>query len=294
MRLLVTGKDGQVGFELLRSLAPLGEVVGLSRQELDLTDPDAIRRVIRDTKPSIVINPAAYTAVDKAESDQALATKVNAVAPGLLGEEAKRLGALVVHYSTDYVFDGTKPSPYVETDSPNPQSVYGRTKWQGEEALAQSTPKHLILRTSWVLGRHGNNFAKTMLRLAAEREELKVVADQFGAPTSAALLARVTAALIAAYAQGSRDFAFGTYHAVALGETHWCDYARFVMAEAKALGKALRTSPESVHPIATTDYPTPAKRPQNSRLSTEKLTQSFGLTLPPWQDGVREVLAQIL
>jgi len=294
MRILITGKDGQLGHELVHALAPIGEVTSLGRQELDLAHPDAIRRVLRQIRPDVIVNPAAYTAVDRAESERDLATRVNATAPGILGAEAHSLGALLIHYSTDYVFDGAQATPYRETDDANPQSVYGLTKYQGEQALAAATRRHLILRTSWVLGAHGNNFAKTMLRLASERNELRVVADQIGAPTSTALLARVTADLVVAHATSSENFAFGTYHVVAAGETHWCDYARFVVAEAQAAGKTLRANPEAIHPISAADYPTAAKRPASSRLSTEKLFRTFGWKMPPWQDAVRSVLQQIL
>lgn len=218
MRILITGKNGQVGFELQRSLAPLGDIVAVDHLDCDLSDPAAIRKLVSDVAPQVIVNPAAYTAVDKAESDPQLAQAVNGTAPGVFGEEAARLGALVVHYSTDYVFDGTMSGAYRESDPPNPQSVYGRTKRMGEQALQASGADHLIFRTSWVFGAHGTNFAKTMLRLAAEREGLKVVADQFGAPTSAALLADVTAQVLGQYKRlGRTGFPFGLYHLVASG-----------------------------------------------------------------------------
>jgi dTDP-4-dehydrorhamnose reductase len=219
---------------------------------------------------------------------------VNAQAPGVLGEEAARLGALVVHYSTDYVFDGNKDGSYAETDSPNPQSVYGSTKHAGERALAEANPRHLILRTSWVVGAHGGNFAKTMLRLAAERERLTVVADQFGAPTSAALLADLTAQLVRQHQRdGGEGFPYGTYHVTGAGETNWYDYARFVITEAQTAGKTLKAGPDAVVPLTTADYPTPAKRPANSRLDTNHFRETFGLRLPPWQESIRHVLKQI-
>jgi len=292
--ILVTGRHGQVGFELQRALAPLGRVVAVDRGECDLSDPAAVRELVRSLAPSVIVNPAAYTAVDKAESDEAAAQAVNAEAVRVLGEEAAKLGALVVHYSTDYVFDGSKDGAYSEQDAPAPQSVYGRTKRQGEVLLAQSHARHLILRTSWVVGAHGGNFAKTMLRLAAERERLQVVGDQFGAPTSAALLADLTAQLVRQFQrEGADAFPYGTYHVTAAGETNWCDYARFVVGEALAAGKTLKAGPESIAAIATADYPTPAKRPANSRLDTTRFQDTFGLRLPPWQDGVRHVLQQI-
>lgn len=294
MKILVTGKNGQVGFELQRALAPLGEVVAVDHAECDLADADAIRALVRRIAPAVIVNPAAYTAVDKAEADQATAFAVNTEAPRVLGEEAARLGALVVHYSTDYVFNGTKEGAYAESDTPDPQSVYGRSKYEGEVALAQANARHLILRTSWVVGAHGGNFAKTMLRLAGERERLTVVADQFGAPTSAALLADLTAQLVRQYQrEGGENFPYGTYHVAAGGETSWHEYARFVIAEALAAGKPLKATPDAVAPLTTDQYPTPARRPANSRLDTTRFSDTFGLRLPPWQEGLRHVLQQI-
>lgn len=295
MKILLTGKNGQVGFELQRALAPLGEIAAVDHQECDLSKPAAIRQLIADFKPQVIINPAAYTAVDKAESEPALADAVNTVAPGILGEEAARHGALVIHYSTDYVFDGTKDGAYREDDTPNPQSVYGRSKLAGEQALQASGADHLIFRTSWVFGAHGGNFAKTMLRLAAERDRLNIVADQFGAPTSAALLADVTAQILGQYQrQGRADFPFGLYHLVASGCTTWHEYAQTVIRAAQVAGRPLKLSAAEVQPIATRDYPLPAPRPANSRLDTGKLRQTFGLELPAWQDGLAHVLQQIL
>jgi dTDP-4-dehydrorhamnose reductase len=295
MKILLTGKDGQLGFELLRALAPLGEVVASGRAECDLLDTDALRALVRRVAPDVIVNPAAYTAVDRAESDRETAFAVNARAPGVLGEEAARLGALVVHYSTDYVFDGAAHDPYTEDDRPAPQSVYGSSKYAGERALAEACSRHLILRTSWVLGAHGGNFAKTMLRLALEREQLRVVDDQFGAPTSAALLADLTAHLVRQYArEGADDFPYGTYHVTATGETSWYEYARFVLEAARDAGKPLRAGPEDVLPVKTAAYPAVAQRPANSRLDTVRFRQVFGLRLPPWQDGVLHVLRQIL
>lgn len=294
MKILLTGKNGQVGFELQRSLAPLGEVIAVDHGDCDLSDPEAIRRLVRHIRPDIIVNPAAYTAVDKAEAEPALAEAVNATAPGVFAEEAERYGALLVHYSTDYVFDGAMPGSYLETDATNPQSVYGRTKCDGEVAVRRATKRHLILRTSWVVGAHGGNFAKTMLRLAAERESLSVVADQWGAPTSAALLADTTAHLLRQYANAPEAFPYGTYHCVAGGETNWCEYARFVIAEAVKAGKPMKVAPEAVRAISTADYPTPARRPTNSRLDTMRLKTTFSLELPHWQQGVRQILEQIL
>lgn len=297
MKILMTGKTGQLGFELQRTLAPLGELVALDRSACDLADPVSVRAAVRAVAPDVIVNPAAWTAVDAAEADAAPAIAVNAVSPGVLGEEAARLGALVVHFSTDYVFDGSKEGAYTEADAPCPLGVYGQTKLDGERALASATARHLILRTSWVVGAYGNNFAKTMLRLAAEREQLRVVADQFGAPTSAALLADLTAHLVMRYRQsiqpGAGDFPFGLYHVSSTGETNWCDYARFIVAEARALGQQLKVQPEHIIPIGTADYPTPARRPANSRLATGHFQRTFGLRLPPWQDQVRHILQQL-
>ena len=294
MKILVTGSNGQLGFELQRALAPLGDVVAVDRARCDMADGDAIRSLVRSIAPDVIVNPAAYTAVDKAETDQQTAYAVNAQAPSVLGEEAARLGALVVHYSTDYVFDGTKEGSYSETDRPNPQSVYGSTKHAGERGLAEANPRHLILRTSWVVGAHGGNFAKTMLRLGAEREQLSVVADQFGAPTSAALLADLTAQLVRQYQrEDAQAFPYGTYHVAGAGETSWFDYARFVLQEALAAGRTLKAGPEAVEALSTAEYPTAAKRPPNSRLDTSHFRNTFDLRLPPWQESVRHVLQQI-
>ncbi|HWV16999.1 MAG TPA: dTDP-4-dehydrorhamnose reductase [Rhodocyclaceae bacterium] len=293
-RILVTGKNGQLGFELQRSLAALGEVVAIGSAECNLADASAVRELVRSVRPRIIVNAAAYTAVDKAETEVDLAMAVNAHAPGILGEEAARIGAWVIHYSTDYVFDGKSDTPYVETAATNPLSVYGRSKLAGEQALQAALEQHLILRTSWVLGAHGGNFAKTMLRLAAERTSLNVVADQWGAPTSAMLLADMTAQTIRqAHMEGEANFPFGLYHLTAAGETNWCDYARFVVAAAQMAGKSLSLGPADIQPIKTADYPLPAPRPANSRLNTEKFRSTFGLPLPHWEDGVRQVLQQV-
>ena len=295
MKILLTGKHGQVGFELQRALAPLGEIHAVDFAECDLADAAAISALLRSVRPDLIVNPAAYTAVDKAESEPQLAHAINAVAPGVLGEEAAKLGAWVVHYSTDYVFDGTKVGAYTEDDPTNPLGVYGRTKRDGELALQASGAESLLLRTSWVVGAHGNNFAKTILRLALEREQLNVVADQYGAPTSAALLADVTAQLVRQrQREGDKHFPFGLYHLVAGGETTWCDYARFVVSEAIAAGRPLKLAPTAIRAIPSSEYPTSAKRPVNSRLDTGKLRRIFGFELPDWKCGVRHILQQIL
>lgn len=293
MKILLTGKDGQVGFELQRALAPLATVVATSRATCDLLDEAALRAMVRQVRPDVIVNAAAYTAVDQAESDQARAFAVNAAAPRILGEEAAVSGALVLHFSTDYVFSGEQDRPYTEHDTPDPRNVYGLSKYQGELALAAACPRHLVLRTGWVLGAHGRNFAKTILRLAAERDSLGVVADQHGAPTSAALLADLCAHLLRRHAQDPA-LPFGTYHVAAGGSTTWYDYARFVLRQAGLAGRQLRAGPEAVRPLETRDYPTLATRPRNARLDTERFRTAFGLRLPPWEEGVGHVLQQIL
>ena len=295
MKILLTGKNGQLGFELQRALAPLGEVTAVGSKECNLANADAIRALVREVQPDLIINPAAYTAVDKAESEPALAEAVNAQAPTLLGEEARRINAWVIHYSTDYVFDGTSTHPYREENFTNPLGVYGRSKRDGERGLAETCDAHLIFRTSWVVGAHGTNFAKTILRLAQEREALRVVADQFGAPTSAALLADVTAQIVGrAKREGVRSLPFGLYHLTASGVTSWHGFARFILDAARKHGVALKVSADAVEAIPSTEYPTPAQRPANSQLHTELFRQTFGLELPDWQEGMRHVLQQIL
>ncbi|AKR43382.1 dTDP-4-dehydrorhamnose reductase [Methylophilus sp. TWE2] len=295
MKLLLTGCNGQLGFELQRSLAPLAELVAIDLDDCDLSSESDLRAFIQTVKPDGIINPAAYTAVDKAENDSMLARKVNTDAPRIMGEEAAKLGAFVFHYSTDYVFEGVGEQFYKESDATNPQNVYGQTKRDGELALQQSCQQSLIMRTSWVVGAHGGNFAKTMLRLAAERDSLSVVADQYGAPTSAALLADVTAQLVGRIKQqGQQGFPFGLYHVVASGVTNWHAYAQFVIAEAIKAGKPMKVHPETIKPIATSDYPVPAKRPANSRLDTSLFQRTFNLQLPHWEHGVSHVLKQIL
>lgn len=295
MNILLTGKNGQVGFELQRALAPLGNVHAVDSGDCDLADADALRALIRDVRPSLIVNPAAYTAVDRAETEVDKAMAVNARAPGIMGEEAERLGASVIHFSTDYVFDGHKPTPYTEQDPTGPLGVYGQSKLDGEKALASATRRHLILRTSWVVGAHGHNFAKTMLRLAAERTHLNVVNDQLGAPTSAALLADLTAHVARRLqTDGAQAFPFGVYHLAAGGETSWHDYACHVVAQGLQAGLPLKLRPEHIRAIATDAYPTAARRPLNSRLDTSQFRATFGLRLPPWQQGLDHILQQIL
>lgn len=292
MKILLTGKDGQVGFELQRALAPLGAVAACGRAACDLADEAALRALVRAVRPDVIVNAAAYTAVDQAETERAAAFAVNTAAPRILGEEAARLDALVLHFSTDYVFNGEQDRPYTERDLPDPRNVYGLSKYQGELALGQACARHLVLRTGWVLGAHGRNFAKTMLRLGMERDSLGVVADQYGAPTPAALLADLCAHLLRQYGQGP-GFPFGTYHVAAGGSTTWYDYARLVLGEAQAAGQPLAAGADAVRALQTRDYPTAAVRPRNACLDTALFRSTFGLRLPPWEEGVRQVLREI-
>lgn len=295
MKILLFGKGGQVGWELQRALAPLGELRACGRAEADLGDPESLRAPVRAFAPDIIVNAAAYTAVDKAESDEACAHTCNAVAPGVLAEEAAACGAWLVHYSTDYVFDGSKEGAWVETDLANPLSVYGRTKYEGEERIRASGALHLILRTSWVFAARGGNFAKTMLRLAKERETLSVVADQHGAPTGAELLADATALALHRISslRGYARSLSGTYHLAASGSTTWHAYARHVLEQALAYGAVLKAGPDSVQPIAASAFPTPAVRPANSRMDCTKFCDSFGLVLPDWRHHVNRLVAEL-
>jgi dTDP-4-dehydrorhamnose reductase len=296
MRILLLGKNGQVGWELQRSLAPLGQVLALDSKSQDycgdLNDLQGLVATVQRFAPDVIVNAAAYTAVDKAESEPAQTHRVNAEAPAVLAAEALKLNALLVHYSTDYVFAGTGDIPWLESDPVGPLSVYGKTKLQGEQAIQASGCAHLVFRTSWVYAARGNNFAKTMLRLAIERDSLNVIDDQFGAPTGADLLADVTAHSIRALRLNPQ--LSGVYHLAAAGETTWHRYARFVLEQAQAAGVQLKVAPANVGAITTAAYPTPAKRPGNSRLNTQKLQNAFSLRLPEWQDGVARMLIEIL
>lgn len=290
--ILVTGKDGQLGFELTRSLQSVGSVVALGRDELDLASVDAISALVDRIRPNFIVNAAAYTAVDKAESDVDQCFAVNAAAPGAMAQAAKRCGATLLHFSTDYVFDGKEARPYRETDECNPQSVYGSSKLAGERAIADALSEHFIFRTSWVVGAFGGNFAKTMIRLARERDELRVVADQWGVPTPAYLLADVAATIVRAVASDSmflRSYA-GTYHLAPQGETTWHGYAQHVLGRVADLGVELKTHTDAVLPITTEQFPTPAKRPANSRLDTSKLRSVPGIVLPQWQASLEPIV----
>lgn len=296
MKILLLGKGGQVGWELQRSLAPLGELVALDRhsQDLcgDLTNLQGLAATVRTLRPDLIVNAAAHTAVDKAESEPELARLINATAPGVLAQEAHKLGAWLVHYSTDYVFDGSGTQPWLEADTPAPFSVYGQTKREGEQLIAANASRHLIFRTSWVYAARGGNFAKTMLRLAQERERLTVIDDQWGAPTGSELIADVTAHAIRQVLQRPQDA--GLYHLAASGETTWHGYAKHVIAQAERAQEAIKIVAKEVAPVPTSAFPTPARRPHNSRLNTAKLQTIFGLSLPPWQQGVDRMLAEIL
>jgi dTDP-4-dehydrorhamnose reductase len=294
MKILLLGKGGQVGWELQRALAPMGELVALDFDSTDycgdFSKPGEVAASVRAIRPDLIVNAAAHTAVDKAESEPDFARLLNATTPGRVAEEAARLGSTLVHYSTDYVFDGAGQNPRHEGDATAPLSVYGQTKLEGEALVQGSGCKHLIFRTSWVYAARGGNFAKTMLRLAGEREQLSIIQDQIGAPTGADLLADVTAHAVRAL-QCEPELQ-GLYHCVAAGETSWYDYAQFVFAQARGLGRELKV--RDVLPINTSAYPTPAVRPLNSRLSTQKLQNAFGLTLPDWKMGVARMLTEIL
>jgi dTDP-4-dehydrorhamnose reductase len=299
MNILLLGKGGQVGWELQRALAPLGNVVAHDSGTANFTQPDQVVALVRAVRPDVIVNAAAHTAVDKAESEPDLARLINATTPGALARAAAEHGALLVHYSTDYVFDGSGVVPRDESATTGPLSVYGQTKLEGEQLIAQSGCRHLIFRTSWVYAARGGNFARTMLRLAAERDMLSVIDDQVGAPTGADLLADVSAHAIRA--TRARPELAGLYHLVAAGETSWYDYARFVIEWARAnggvnggtSGQAIKVAPDAIRPIATSAYPTPARRPLNSRLATGKLRAAFDLTLPHWQAGVHRMLTEI-
>lgn len=292
-RILVTGKNGQVGHELQRSLAHLGEVVAVDIEDCDLTNTKAIVSLVEKIKPSLIVNPAAYTAVDKAEAEPEIAFAINATAPKVLAAQANMMHIPIIHYSTDYVFDGEKDGWYTEDDSPNPQSIYGKTKWQGEKNVRAMCGQHLILRTSWVFGAHGGNFLKTILKLAQEREQLKIIADQYGAPTSARLLADVAAEIAQKLLNGETG-KFGTYHLVASGETTWHGYASKVVELANELGLITKAQANDIQPIPTEAYPLPAPRPKNSKLSTDKIKASFGLDISDWSVDVEQVLKQLI
>ena len=287
MKILLLGKNGQVGWELCRTLAPLAEVVATDYPDINFTDTSALRQLVAGTRPAVVVNAAAYTAVDKAETEPELCRQVNAVAPGVLAETARRVGALMVHYSTDYIFDGTKTSPYVETDAPNPLGAYGRSKLQGDQAVKASRANHLIFRLCWVYGARGQNFMLTIQRLAREREKLRVVRDQFGCPTWSRMIAGTTALALKQGLAGADRSAFnGEYHLAAGGQANWHEFASRIVA---LMPEAERKCRE-VEAITTPEYPTPARRPAFSVLDCGKLQKIFGLRLPDWEASLRQVL----
>jgi dTDP-4-dehydrorhamnose reductase len=288
--ILIIGKNGQIGSALSDPLRPLGKVTSLGRADLDLTQPDAIRTAIRHYKPAIIVNAAAYTAVDRAESEPDLAMQINGVAAGIIAEEAHRAGALMIHYSTDYVFDGTKSGAYVESDTPNPLNTYGRTKLAGESAIRATGARHYTLRTSWVYSVRGTNFLTTIIRLSREREELRIVNDQIGAPTPARMIAEITAQLIVRVTtqSGRSDPEYGTYHLTASGAVTWFGFAQAILKRASAPGTA---SPRLV-PVTTREYPLPARRPANSQLDCTRLERALGISMPPWQQGLEQCLQQ--
>lgn len=293
MIIFITGKNGQVGFELIKKLNVLGNIISPDRSELDLRDSNAIRSFIDKIKPDIIINSAAYTSVDKAESEPELCYQINTIAPEIFAEKAIELDIPLVHFSTDYVFDGLKKDAYVETDPINPQSIYGKTKWEGE-AKVRKHRKHIILRTSWVFGNHGNNFLKTILKLIQEKESLNIVCDQKGSPSSSAMLSNVTFKIVDTIFNNKNFDAFGTYHVTNEGEVNWHAYAKFIAIEAMQLGLKLKCDPNFIHSIYTTEYPTAASRPLNSRLNCEKLKKTFMIELPNWECDVKKVLKEII
>jgi dTDP-4-dehydrorhamnose reductase len=293
MKILLTGSNGQVGFELNKKLNTLGEVIATDRRDLNLLDTSAIRDFVDKIKPEIIINPAAYTSVDKAESEPRLARQINTIAPQVLAEKAAELNIPLIHFSTDYVFDGLKKGAYIETDPARPRSIYGKTKYEGEEKVRLHS-KHVILRTSWVFGGHGNNFLKTILRLIQEKESLNIVSDQWGSPASARMLADVTFKIVDKIFKCKSFNDFGIYHVANKGETCWHQYAILIANEAIQLGLKVKCEPKDIHSIMTSGYFTAASRPLNSRLNTEKLIKTFMLELPDWESEVKKVLRELI
>lgn len=291
MRILLTGRNGQVGWELARSLAPLGEVIALERGELDLASGDSIVQAVREARPGVIVNAAAYTAVDRAEAEPELAMRVNAVAPGILAEEARRLGALLVHYSTDYVFDGAKDGPYTEDDATAPLNEYGRTKLAGEQAIRAAAGAYYIFRTSWVYAARGNNFLNTILYLARERAELRIVNDQIGAPTWARGIAETTARVVAGMHPGPAREMSGLYHLTACGAVSWFGFAQAILEMAKSVFPAMKT-PQLI-PISSGEYPLPARRPRNSRLDNSRLATAFGIVPRNWDDMLTQCMQEM-
>ena len=296
MKILLFGKNGQVGWELNRSLQPLGKVVALGRDDADFSRPESLRKIVQKINPDVIVNAVAYTSVDTAEEEEGMATVINGAAPSVLAEESQKLNALLIHYSTDYVFDGTKTTPYTEEDMPNPINAYGRSKLVGEKNIIQSGCDHLILRTTWVYASRGKNFLKTMLRLAQEREELRIVADQHGAPTWARNIADVTAHVLVTAQQErqANKFSSGIFHLCAAGKTSWHGFSSAIIERARQLTSAGDIKTERVLPIATEEYPLPAPRPKNSQMDSSSLTARFGVMLPEWHDAMKLCIDEVL
>ena len=298
MKILLTGANGQVGWELQRTLSPLGELVAFNRREMDLADPDSVRDRVREIRPGLIVNAAAYTAVDQAEAEPDLAIAINGIAPGILAEEAHRMGATLVHYSTDYVFDGAQDGAYVEEDSTNALNVYGRSKLAGESAIREARVPHLIFRTGWVYSRRGKNFMLTILRLAGERDELRIIDDQVGAPTWSRMIAEATAQVLAQFVapgkdgHGSLADASGIYHLTAADRTSWYGFANAIIEQANAGAGSPVLRARRVVPIKSSEYPLPAARPKNSVLSNEKLWRKFGIVLPDWTRSLKMCLGE--
>lgn len=292
MKILLFAKNGQVGWELQRALAPLGELIALDKTQCDLSNSQQLQQTLSEHAPQIIVNASAYTAVDKAEEEPELAHAINATAPAIMASQAKQLGALLVHYSTDYVFSGEGTTPWLEDDITSPQNTYGKTKREGEEVIEQSGCNYLIFRTSWVYAARSQNFIAAMHRLMVERDALGIVSDQIGVPTSAELIADVSAHAIAQTLQDAKKC--GIYHLAASGETSWYDYAKLIADELLKAGVELKITPSAIKPIKTSEYPTPAKRPLNSRLNTQKIAIAFNLTMPNWQQGVKRAIAEKL
>lgn len=293
MKILLLGSNGQVGWELQRSLSPLGELIVCDRQRANLEDFDGLRLLIESTSPAVIVNAAAYTAVDRAESEPGKAFLINGEAVGVIAQSAKKLGAHFVHYSTDYVFDGSKEDPYFESDPVSPLNVYGQSKLAGEEAITKSGCDYYIFRTSWVYGQHGNNFLKTILRLAQERDELKIVGDQYGAPTSAEFIADVTAHVMKTLRDG-QNHKSGTYHLTASGKTNWFEFAKYILTQARQKGLTTKLIPDNISMISSEEYPIFAERPKNSELNLDKISKEFGLTMPNWKFYASRAVSQII
>ena len=293
-KILLTGCRGQLGFELTRSLSLLGDLYAFDKTDFDLEDIDGMREIVRKVSPQVIVNAGAFTKVDLAEDRVDKVHQINAIAPEVLANEANSLGAMLVHYSTDYVFDGLKEGPYHELDKTSPLNVYGASKAAGEQAVIDNCSRYLILRTSWVIGSYGSNFIKTILKLGGQRDFLKVVADQVGAPTSAALLSDLTAHLVKRALNKQTTFPYGLYHAAATGHTSWHSFARHIVHQARTLGHPIKITPDSIFPISTAEYPTAARRPANSVLDSTKLRETFGLAMPNWKVSADHILRQIL